>query len=265
MINPVITLLTDFGIKDHYVATMKGVILSINPRCSLIDISHQVNPRDVREGAIILANAFSYFPKGAIHLAIVDPGVGSKRRPILLRTKNYIFVGPDNGIFTIVAEKDSIRYGIKLTNKKYFLPNVSQTFHGRDIFAPVAAYLSLGIKPDSFGEKIDSWVRLDFKEPVINEDKLIGEVIHIDNFGNIISNIDQKRFVSFIMSYNFNIRIGDKKISVIKHGYWEGKKGEIIALFGSGGFLEISVNNGSAQKKLKAKRGDYIIVEKGRG
>ncbi len=264
MNNPIITLLTDFGTKDHYVATMKGVILSINPRCSLIDISHEINPQDVREGAIILANAFSYFPKGAIHLAIVDPGVGSGRRSILLGTKNYFFVGPDNGIFTIVAERDNVRYAINITNSKYFLPNVSHTFHGRDIFAPVSAYLSLGIEPEAFGERINNWVRLDFKEPIIKGDKLLGEITHIDNFGNLISNIDQRRFLSFIMSYHFRIRIGDKKISEIKQGYWEGKKGEIIALFGSGGFLEISVNNGSAQKRLKVKKGDYITVERGR-
>lgn len=262
MRNPIITLLTDFGIRDHYVASLKGVILGINPRCSLIDISHQVSPQDIIEGAILLANVFSYFPKGTIHLAIVDPGVGSQRKPILLKTKNYYFIGPDNGIFTKVAEKDIVNYGIELTNKKYFLKDISKTFHGRDIFAPVAGYLSLGVKPEVFGKKINEWVKIGFKEPIIEGNKLIGEIIYIDNFGNLISNIDQNRFKNFIMSFRFNIKIGKKSISEIKNGYWEGREGEIIALFGSSGYLEISVNHGSAQKRLKVNRGDYILVER---
>lgn len=264
MKHPIITLLTDFGTRDHYVATMKGVILKINPKCLLIDISHEVNKQNIKEGAFLLDSAFSYFPKGTIHLAVIDPGVGSGRKPILFKTKNYFFIGPDNGLLTIAAERDGVRDVFELTNKKYFLPNISKTFHGRDIFAPVAAYLSLKIKPENFGKKIGSWVKLDLKEPILKGDKLLGEIVYIDSFGNLISNIDQKRLMSFIGSTLFNIKIKRKKISEIKQGYWEGKEGEILALIGSRGFLEISVKNGNARTTLKAKICDPIIIERGK-
>lgn len=264
MKNPIITMLTDFGTKDHYVSAMKGVILSINPKCLLIDISHEVRKQDVREGAFILGNAFSYFPKGTIHLAVIDPGVGSERKPILIRTENYFFIGPDNGLFTIAAMKDRVRKVIQLINKRYFLSNISSTFHGRDIFAPVAGYLSLGIKPDVFGKEIDKWVKLDFSEPNIKGDKLLGEIIHIDSFGNLISNIDHERFLKFINAHSFSIKVKNRKVSHIKHGYWEGRDKELIALFGSGGYLEIAVKDGNAKSILNAKKGDSIIVERGR-
>lgn len=258
----IITLLTDFGTKDHYVGAMKGVILSINPQCILIDITHEVHKQNIREGAFILANAFKYFPKGTIHLAVVDPGVGSERKPILIRTKNYFFIGPDNGIFTIAAIKDKIKRIIQLTNRKYFLSNISSTFHGRDIFAPVAGYLSLGIKPNVFGKEVDKWVKLDLREPGIKKNKLLGEIIYIDNFGNLVSNVDRGLFLKFIEGLSFIIKIKNRKISDIKNGYWEGKDGEVIALFGSGNYLEISVKNGSARRVLNAKTGDPIIVER---
>ncbi|MBP1700756.1 MAG: Chlorinase [Deltaproteobacteria bacterium] len=260
MRKPIITLLTDFGIKDPYVASMKGVILNINPQCTLIDITHHVNPHDIQEGAFLLAKTYSYFPKGTIHLAVVDPGVGGARKPILLVTQNYLFVGPDNGLFTLVAKRERVKQVIDLTNKKYFLPQISTTFHGRDIFAPVAAYLSLGIPPSNFGEKLDHRVKLNLKEPVLRGKKLFGEIVLIDHFGNLISNIDQPRFTNFAKCYPFVIRIGEKAISNIKKGYWEGKKQETIALFGSGGFLEISINEGNAQRVLKVKKGEPITI-----
>jgi S-adenosylmethionine hydrolase len=260
MRKPIITLLTDFGIKDPYVASMKGVILNINPQCTLIDITHHVNPHDIQEGAFLLAKTYSYFPKGTIHLAVVDPGVGGARKPILLVTQNYLFVGPDNGLFTLVTKRERVKQVIDLTNKKYFLPQISTTFHGRDIFAPVAAYLSLGTPPSNFGEKLDHWVKLDLKEPVLRGKKLFGEILLIDHVGNLISNIDQARFTNFAKRYPFVIRIGEKAISNIKKGYWEGKKQETIALFGSGGFLEISINEGNAQIVLKVKKGDPITI-----
>jgi S-adenosylmethionine hydrolase len=260
MEKPIITLLTDFGTRDHYVASMKGVILNINPRCVIIDITHQVNPHDIQEGAYILANTYSYFPKGTIHTAVIDPEVGGQRNPVLLKTKNYFFVGPDNGLFTLVAKRDGVKQVIRLTNKKYFLPKVSSTFHGRDIFAPAAGHLSLGINPKAFGEKLDHWVKLGLKEPEVMGKKLSGEILFIDHFGNLVSNIDQARFTNFVRGHSFVMRIGEKAISNIKKGYWEGKDREIIALFGSGGFLEVSVREGSAQKILKVKRGDPITV-----
>jgi len=260
MRKPVITLLTDFGTKDHYVASMKGVILNINPRCILIDITHQVSPHDIREGAFILANAYSYFPKGTIHLSVVDPGVGGRRKPILLVTQNYYFVGPDNGLFTKITQKECVKQIIALDKQKYHLSKVSTTFHGRDIFAPVAAHLSLGIKPNAFGHKIDSLGWLGFEGPFIKEGKLLGEILHVDTFGNLVSNIDEGKLFRFIQGRPFVIRAGRKTIRGLKKGYWEGKKDEAIALLGSGGFLEISIREGNAQKVLKVKRGDPIQI-----
>ncbi len=256
----IITLLTDFGAKDHYVASMKGVILKINPQCRLIDITHQVSPHDIREGAVILGNAYSYFPKGTIHLAVVDPGVGGIRKPLLLVTQKYCFVGPDNGLFTMVTQNESVKQIITLDNRKYHLSRVSTTFHGRDIFAPVAAHLSLGVKPNALGHKIDSLFLLRFERPFIREGKLLGEVLHIDPFGNLVSNIDEGGLVRFNRGLPCVIRVGGRTIRGLKRGYWEGKKNEPIALFGSGGFLEISVREGNAQKKLKVKRGDPVQI-----
>jgi S-adenosylmethionine hydrolase len=259
---PLITLLTDFGTKDQYVASMKGVILNINPRCLLIDITHQVSPHDVREGAFILANAYSHFPKGTIHLAVVDPEVGGARRPLLLVTQNYFFVGPDNGLFTMVTQKESVNQVIVLDKKKYHLSRVSSTFHGRDIFAPVAAHLSRGVKPDALGHKIDALFWLGFEGPLIKEGKLLGEILHVDAFGNLVSNIDEGKFFQFTRGRPFVIRTRKKAIRSLKKAYWEGKKEEAIALFGSSGFLEISVKEGSAQKVLKVKRGDKIEISR---
>lgn len=261
MRKPIITLLTDFGIKDHYVASMKGVILNINPQCNLVDITHEVRPHDIQEGAFILANAFSFFPRGTIHIAVVDPGVGGLRKPILLVTQNYFWVGPDNGLFSLVAKRDKVKEVIHLTNKKYFLPNVSTTFHGRDIFAPVAGRLSLGIKPEALGEKLDHWVELDLRKPEIRKQRLLGEIVFIDHFGNLISNIDETMFFQFTKKRPYVIWAGKRRIDHLRKGYWEGKPGELVALFGSSGYLEISMNRGNAQRTLKVKRGDPLQVD----
>jgi S-adenosylmethionine hydrolase len=178
-------------------------------------------------------------------------------------TKDYFFVGPDNGLFTLVAQREKAKQVVVLTKKKYFLPKVSSTFHGRDIFAPVAAHLSLGIKPSAFGYEINSLKELRVQKPVMKEGKLVGEILHIDAFGNLISNIDEGKLFRFIQSRPFVIRAGRKTIRGLKKGYWEGKRGEPIALLGSAGFLEISVRESSAQKTLKLKRGDPIQVEHG--
>jgi S-adenosylmethionine hydrolase len=260
MRSSIITLLTDFGLKDPYLASMKGVILKINPRCMLIDITHQVNPHDVEEGAFILANAYSTFPKGTIHLAVVDPGVGGPRKPILLVTENHFFIGPDNGLFTFALQREKMKQGVALTRPNFFLPRVSTTFHGRDIFAPVAAHLSLGIRPKAFGKEIDSWVELPSQKPRMKEGKLLGEIIHVDTFGNLVSNIDQQRLSQFSKDRSFVIRVGRRTIRGLEKRYQEGKKNEPIALFGSGGFLEISIREGNAQKLLKVRRGDPIQI-----
>ena len=258
MRNPIITLLTDFGLKDPYVASMKGVILSINPKCTLVDITHQVNSHDIKEGAFILGQTYSNFPKGTIHLSVVDPGVGSARKPILIVTKNYFFVGPDNGLFTIALKAETVKQAVVLTNQKFFLSEISSTFHGRDIFASVAAYLSLGVKPESFGPLIKSWHEIPFPDPAMKQGRLIGEIVHVDAFGNLVSNIDRKGLLHFSKGRRFVIKIGKRTMRGLKKGYWEGKKDEPMALIGSGGYLEISVREGNAQKALKIKKGDPI-------
>jgi len=261
MRNRIITLLTDFGTRDHYVASMKGVILGINPRSTLIDISHQISIHDIQEGAFLLANAFPFFPEGTIHLSVVDPGVGGPRKPILVATSRYYFVGPDNGIFTLALRREKVKQVVTLTNKKYFLSRVSSTFHGRDVFAPVAAHLSLGIRPEAFGDEIDSWESLRIVEPEKKGRELQGEIVHIDAFGNLISNIDENTFFDITRSHHFFIKVGRKRIHGLKKGYWEGNEGEVAALIGSGGFLEISIRERSAQELLHIKRGDKITVQ----
>jgi S-adenosylmethionine hydrolase len=260
---PIITLLTDFGTKDHYVASMKGVILSINPRCTLIDITHHVKPHAIEEGAFILASAYSSFPKGTIHLSVVDPGVGSLRKPVLLVTENYFFVGPDNGLFTFATWDEKVKQAICLTNRRFFIRRVSTTFHGRDVFAPVAAHLSLGTLPKVFGREIKSWVKLPIQGPRMEKGVLSGEILHIDVFGNLISNIREGELIYFAKKRPVVVRAGKVSIRGMKKGYWEGKRGEVMALIGSGGFLEVSVREGNAGKVLKLKKGDPIIVDCG--
>jgi S-adenosylmethionine hydrolase len=256
----IVTLLTDFGTQDHYVASMKGVILGINSVCTLVDISHEVRPHDIREGALILANVYSCFPKGTIHLAVVDPGVGSSRKPILLITKDYFFLGPDNGLLSLAAEKDGVKKAIVLSNQTFFRLPVSTTFHGRDIFAPMAGQLSAGIRPELLGRMIRSWVKLDFGKPWSVKGDLVGEISHIDTFGNIVTNISQQDLKRFAKKRAVVISIGKREIRGLRKGYWEAKKGELLALIGSGDFLEISVREGDAQKALKSRRSDRVRI-----
>lgn len=254
------TLLTDFGTKDPYVASMKGVLLSINPRCHLVDISHEVPAHDVEEGAYILLNAFSFFPKGTIHLGVVDPEVGGARKPILVVTERYFFVGPDNGLFAFALQQERPREVIHLTNAKYFRGRVSQTFHGRDLFAPVAGHLSLGVAPKAFGRPIPRWETLCVKEPVQQGERLVGEVLYVDRFGNLISNVSEARLRDFLNGGSVLVHAGGRRIDGLKKGYWDAEKGEAIALVGSGGFLEIAVREGSAARMLKIGKGDRLIL-----
>jgi S-adenosyl-L-methionine hydrolase (adenosine-forming) len=260
MRNAIVTLLTDFGTKDHYVASMKGVILSINPQCTLVDITHLISPHHIKEGAFVLNNAFSSFPKGTIHLSVVDPGVGGRRKPLLFVTSNYFFVGPDNGLFTLVLRREKVKKVVALTNPDFFLSEVSTTFHGRDLFAPVAAYLSRGVKPERFGNTVDVWEEIPFQEPVTKEKSMVGEIFHVDTFGNMISNIEGERLLRFTRGRPFAVRLGKQAILGLKKGYWEGRRHEPIALIGSGGFLEVSVKEDNAQKVLNAKEGDKIQI-----
>ena len=186
----IITLTTDFGTSDPYVGIMKGVILSINPKAKIIDITHSIPPQDIISAGVTIKNSFSFFPEKTIHLAVVDPGVGSKRSPLLIKTEKYFFIGPDNGLFSSIISNEKIENIVKITNKNYFLKKVSRTFHGRDIFAPVTAHLSTGKRPDTFGPDLKNPIITPFPKPcIVNKNEAEGEVIHIDRFGNLLTNI----------------------------------------------------------------------------
>jgi S-adenosylmethionine hydrolase len=248
MMQRIITLLTDFSEKDGYPASMKGVILSINPNVKIVDITHEIPSHDIKEAAFVLKSTYNYFPRGTIHIAIVDPEVGSKRKPILVETENYYFICPDNGILSYVLLEEKIRKIIWINNKQYFLKKISNTFHGRDIFAPVGAYLSKGIKVEKFGKKINKIVKFNIKYPKEKNNYLIGDVIHIDKFGNIITNITREKFYAFTKNKEFEIKINRKIIRKISNSYKDVQKGELLAIFGSSEFLEISIREGNAFK-----------------
>ena len=256
----IITLLTDFGTEDSYVGAMKGVILSINPDATIIDISHQIPPQDIIAGAFVLYQAAPFFPKGTVHIAVVDPGVGGKRKPILIETDKYFFVGPDNGIFDIALQNERIRRKIHLTNKNYFLGYISSTFHGRDIFSPVAAYLSLGIDPALFGKKIKTLTSLDVKKPFAKDGKITGRIIHIDRFGNLITNIDEGLLKKVFKNRIFEVEVCDNIIKRFVPSYTNAKQGEPIGLIGSSGLMEIAMREKNASIELGIKRGDVVIV-----
>jgi len=258
-----ITLLTDFGISDYYVGIVKGVILSINPSARTIDITHQIPAQDIEEAAFTLHAAYRSFQKGTIHLAVVDPGVGSSRRAIVARAGDYYFVGPDNGIFSYIFDEEPKRQIIHITAQEYFRQPVSKTFHGRDIFAPVAAHLSRGVSFDSFGPEIRDEVRLKPLTPEITKKgKVRGRIIYIDRFGNCVTNFDQ-RTISEAVEESATFSVNGKQIQSVRKSYAEGIGHKLFAIWGSAGFMEISARNRSAAKMLKAKRGDAVTVDFG--
>jgi S-adenosyl-L-methionine hydrolase (adenosine-forming) len=255
-----ITLTSDFGLKDPYVAELKGAILNINPKATLIDISHEVEKFDAHIAAFILASAAPYFPQGTIHLAVVDPGVGTKRRALLIKTRLAFFVGPDNGVLILAAQKQGIERIYQLSNQQFMLPKVSSTFHGRDIFAPVAAHLDLGVSPSEFGPEIKDPVSPQFAVVKQIGESLIGEVLHIDGFGNIITNINEAEISSF-SNKKIGVELQEAALSlVLAKTYAEAKPKQPIALIGSHGFLEIALNQGNAAEKFHIKVGSKIEV-----
>ena len=255
-----ITLTSDFGLQDPYVAEMKGVILAVNSNATLIDITHEIEKFNVRMAAFTLASVAPYFPNGTVHLAVVDPGVGTKRRAIVIQTKTGFFVGPDNGILVLGAQSQGIEHVYQLTNSKYMLSSVSSTFHGRDIFAPAAAYLDKGVKPSNFGSEITNLVKPRFAKVEKTDKSLVGEVIHIDGFGNIITNICEKDIVdSSIKTIKVQLPRTSLKI-ILGKTYAQAKPEEPIALIGSHGFLEIALNQNSAAAKFHVAAGDNITA-----
>jgi S-adenosylmethionine hydrolase len=267
----IITLTTDFGLTGAYVAAMKGVILNINPGVSLVDICHTIGPQDVAQAAFILGTAYQPFPKGTVHLVVVDPGVGSERRAVILRTPSADFVAPDNGVLSYVIEQSSSGpanenqqrelapelEAFAITNPLYWRKPVSPTFHGRDIFAPVAAHLSLGHALADFGEKITSLETLPLTRPSQGPSgSIIGHVVHIDSFGNLITDITSKYLPS--KGGPLNIKVGNHTIHGLSHTYAEGEG--LLALIGSSDRLEISIRGSSAHSFLNAEVGDKVEV-----
>lgn len=255
-----ITLTTDFGFADGFVGTMKGIIYSINTQAVIIDISHQIGSQDLSAAAFLFASSYRYFPQGTVHVVVVDPGVGSQRHAVAVETDNYYFVAPDNGVLTLALKQEKIIKSIELTNPEYFLDKVSDTFHGRDIFAPAAAHLSLGVEIEALGNDAGELKEIHFPEPEVCQSGIKGHIIHIDKFGNLITDIKQELFDAVISDGQFSIRIAGIELGKISRSYAEVSAGDPLAIFDSFGNLEIAVNCGSAAEKLKARKGDSIEV-----
>jgi S-adenosylmethionine hydrolase len=254
----IITLITDFGLRDPYVAMMKGVILSINPSARLIDISHQIRVGSILQGASIIRETFPFFPRGTVHVAVIDPGVGSDRRPIAIQSKSEFFVGPDNGLFwPAIHDQKGVKV-IHLTESRYFLDHLTYTFHGREVFAPVAAYLSLGIDVERMGPIVEDPVQLILPRPRKKEKSLYGQIVRMDNFGNLITNIHHTEFEAFLESSQPIIEVGNLVIEKLSHIYSDVSEGEPLALMNSSNYLEIAVNLGRASEYIGMDSGEII-------
>jgi S-adenosyl-L-methionine hydrolase (adenosine-forming) len=253
----IITLLTDFGSRDAFVGIMKGVMLGINPLVSFVDLSHEIPPQNILAGALLLRSVASFFPPGTIHLAVVDPGVGSSRRALLVETPRAFFVGPDNGLFSLAAPADAVMRLIQLTNEEYFLAPRSQTFHGRDVFAPVAAYLSCGVPPERFGNAISDMERLTLPPVEYRASGLTGSVLYIDHFGNAITNITEAD-VRLFPTETLLVSIGGMQIRGIQSSYAAMEVGAPVAVINSWGLVEIAVRNGSAAQYLAIHLGHPV-------
>ncbi len=255
----IITLTSDFGLQDHYVGAMKAVILGIAPDVRLVDISHDIPPQDVMAGAWVVQNAIPWFPSGTVHLVVVDPGVGTDRNPVALQIGNQFFVGPDNGIFSLISDRKEIR-ACRLTNRTYWCREVSNTFHGRDIFAPVAAHLANGVPLEELGEPVSKLSTYRWARPIADKTGIQGWVIHIDRFGNLITNISRKLFDETIGSERIKIYVGSAILQDVVPSYGYVEEGEPAAYFGSSGMLEVAINKGNASKLLGVSRGTQISI-----
>jgi hypothetical protein len=257
----IITLTTDFGIDDGYVGAMKGVILSIAPQCTVVDISHTIPAQDIRSGAFTLYTAHRFFPPGTVHVAVIDPGVGTERRALLVETKQSYLIGPDNGIFSFILQESPPQKIIELAEAKYFLPGCSATFHGRDIFSPAAAHLSAGAPPQSFGPAADDCTRFPFPSPKqISSQKAQGEIIHIDRFGNLITSLTRSFIKKTFGDMPFRAALKNHTSCPLYPAYGYAHADELFCLFGSSDFLELSIKNGSARKLTGADRGDTVTI-----
>ena len=253
-----ITLTTDFGLSDHFAGTMKGVILSIHPTAEIVDISHEVSPFEITEGAFVISEAYRYFPKKTVHVVVVDPGVGTSRRPILAEAGGHFFVAPDNGVLSMVYAREKKHKVRAITSSKHFLKPVSQTFHGRDIFAPTAAHLAKGVTPARFGKPIDNYSRLNFAVPVrIGKRVWQGTVLKVDHFGNLITNFHVEEFPA-LRSRPFQLSCGQAAINELSETFAAGAVEAPILIVGSSGYVEIAANQASAARLLACTTGSPV-------
>jgi hypothetical protein len=256
----IVTLLTDFGTRDPYVAGVKGALLSINPTLVLVDITHEVSSHNIREAAFVLASVFKYFPEHTIHLAVVDPGVGGKRCGLAAATERHLFVGPDNGLFDWAFAVEPARHTVALENVDFRLPQPSTTFHGRDIFAPAAAYLSLGLPLEKLGPPLDYHMRLPRRLILQEQEKLTGEIIYIDRFGNLISNIEVPSAESRRSLENLQVYLGNRQVLTGPTTYEQAPPLSPFVLVGSSNLLEVSVREGSAHEITGCTVGTPLLV-----
>jgi S-adenosyl-L-methionine hydrolase (adenosine-forming) len=259
----IVTLITDFGHRGEYVGAMKGAILSVNPRSQVVDVTHTVGPQNILEAAFVLQHAYPYFPPGTVHLVVVDPGVGTKRRAMVFKKEEHFFVGPDNGVFTLVLADPGKREGYEIARPEFFRFPPSPTFHGRDVFAPVAGHLSLGLDPRLLGPRRRGFTRLDWPVPYLRGGKLTGQVFWADSFGNLVTNIGREKYGRLIKDRPLQIEGRGWKIDRLHQTYGESRAGQPLALFGSAGYLELAVNQGSAREILGLKAGDPVTIHIG--
>jgi S-adenosylmethionine hydrolase len=260
---PIITLTTDFGTNDHFVGAMKGVILEIVPEAQIVDISHAVQAFDVLDGALAISQAYSYFPTGTVHVVVVDPGVGTARRPIVASSDGYHFVAPDNGVLSLVYAREERIHVRHVTSEHYFRQPVSNTFHARDVFAPVAAYLAKQVDSHKFGDEIEDYVKFSAPKPkVVDENRLRGVVLKVDRFGNLITNITPADAPMLFEAKPgpFKIVVGSREITEIRQVYAEGAPGEVFGILGSMGFLEIAANRAGAAQLAGASKGNEVSI-----
>ena len=244
---PILTLTTDFGLSDHFVGTMKGVILNICPTAQIVDVSHEITPFEIAEGAYVIAQAYRYFPKKTVHVVVVDPGVGTSRRPILMEAAGQYFIAPDNGVLSMIYSREKHKVRL-ISNQKYFLETVSRTFHGRDIFAPVGAHVAAGVLPSRIGKPIDNYLLPSFEKPQRTGKRTwTGAILKIDHFGNFITNFLAEDFKE-LEQRGFTMTIGPQQVDVLARTYAETGPGELFVIAGSSGYLEVSISHGSAAK-----------------
>jgi S-adenosyl-L-methionine hydrolase (adenosine-forming) len=260
--NPIITLTTDYGINDHLVGTLKGVILKINPDVTIVDITHNVTAYDLLDGALAIGSAYSYFPAKTIHVVVVDPGVGTARRPLLVSASNQYFIAPDNGVLSVIYEREKEGLVVRHANvEHYYLSPLSKTFHGRDVFAPVASWLSKGWQTASMGDEITDYKKFSIPRPKGSDGTLKGAVLRTDAFGNLITNFRSEDLPESVLNGGaIKLQVGTHQVTRFVDTFASGNNGEAIAYLGSSGFLEIGVNKASAARTLSIGRGTAVIL-----